>query len=237
MPDSPTRGTASAAPVSRWSLSPLIWSPLAIVLVSVIAGLGIAYANKQAGLVVTTVRCEVGEPGCELRQKQHWHADFALVIRGETFDLDEERFISGENTEKSDAVHIHDPRHAVVHVHLERTTWQEFFGSIGFRLEGPAMGEEGESTLTLPGGEVLRNTPTETLKFFVNGVSVGSVVGLNIGELDRLLVSYGHETVEEARAQFETLSNQACIPSLLCLDRLPPGGLEDEPCSRGSECN
>ncbi len=61
---------------------------------------------------------------------------------------------------------------------------------------------------------------------------------MDMSDLSRVLISYGDETEDEARAQFDTVTDQACIPSELCKDRLPPEGEPPEPCSKsGTECN
>lgn len=229
------------AAASRWSLPAIIWSPLVVILLSIATGLGVAYAMKDSGSGLTVIRseCDPLEDGCELRQRVHWHADFAIFIDGTRFTFDDAEYISTESDEKSDSAHIHDPRHTVVHIHLEQTTWKEFLSSIGFDLRDPSQLVSVDQTqLTLPDGTVLSNTGGKTFKFFVNGVRVDGIAGMDISDLDRVLISYGAESPEEARAQFDTVSDEACIPSELCLDRLPPGGLEAEPCSKsGTTCN
>ncbi len=224
---------------NRWWLPPVIWSPIAIILVSAAVGLGIAYAMKDRGPTFITNECRPTEPGCEPRQKVHWHADFALYIDGTRVPFDDAKYISTENDPKGDAVHIHDPRHTVIHVHKEQTTWSEFFTSLKFSLSDPSQNfSTSNATLKLPTGEVLTTTSTKTFKFLVNGVRVDGIAALDISDLDRVLISYGSETIEQARAQFDTVTDQACIPSELCRDRLPPGGVEAEPCSKsGTTCN
>ncbi len=231
---SPTTGT------SRWSLPPFIWSPVMVILLSIAAGLGVAYAMKDSsGLTVVREEYNPIEEGCELRQKVHWHADFALFTNGTKFDFNKPEYISTESDEKSDAAHIHDPRHTVIHVHLEQTTWSEFLSSLGMKLQDPSqLSTVAQTQLTLADGTVLKQSDTNTFKFFVNGVRVDGIAAMDISDLDRVLISYGPESEDEARAQFDTVSDEACIPSELCRDRLPPGGVEAEPCSKsGTTCN
>lgn len=230
----------TAAKSSRWSLPAFVWSPVVVILLSIATGLGVAYAMKDSGgLTVIRSECDPLEDGCELRQTVHWHADFAIYIDGERFAFDDPEYISTESDEKSDAAHIHNPRHTVVHVHLEQTTWKEFLTSIGFDLRDPSqLVSTAQTQMTLPDGTVLATTDAKTFKFFVNGVRVDGIAGMDISDLDRVLISYGDESLEDARAQFDTVSDQACIPSELCRDRLPPGGVEEEPCSKsGTTCN
>lgn len=173
--------------------------------------------------------CELGTPGCELRQPVHWHADFALYIRGERYNFGQERFVSGEEDELSENVHIHGERGSVVHVHREGTTWREFFDSLGFELS--------DACLTTPEGEQLCNSETDRLSFVLNGVKLDSLAFQDITDIDRALISYGSESAEELMQQYAKVTDEACIVSLLCEERIPEGGIEDEPCTGRSECN
>lgn len=173
------------------------------------------------------------------RAATHEHADFALVIRGERFDFSQPQFLSDtDGKELSEHVHIHAPRFTVVHVHSTLTTWDEFFRSLGFTLTDPSFpGVTAERTcLQLPQGEKLCNTATERWSFIANGVPVDGLATVNIGDLDRVLFSYGPETPAEALAKYWSLvTDQACIPSELCRERIPA----DEPaetCSGRGAC-
>jgi hypothetical protein len=98
--------------------------------------------------------------------------------------------------------------------------------------------EPGQESLKLPSGEVLRSNGTETLKFIVNGVRVDGIAGQNIGGLTRTLISYGDETGEELMAQYLTVTDEACIPSGVCIERGDGSGEHGEPCSTaGGQCN
>ncbi len=221
----------------RWDgwLGPRQWGPLVAVFAITAIALGVLLATRSDSEEGTG-------PGdvSALRQPVHWHADFAVFIRGQQFDFNQPQFVSTVGSEKSETVHIHDPRHTVIHVHREGSTWDEFFRSLGFLLDDPSFaGVTSERTcLALPSGEKLCNTATETLKFYVNGVKVDGIANLDISDLDRVLVSYGPETHEEVvRTQLPKVSDEACIPSELCSERFPEGGIENEPCSKsGSTC-
>lgn len=171
------------------------------------------------------------------RVPTHEHADFALFIRGAKFDFNTEQFITAEDeTPNSNNVHIHDPRTSLVHVHTTLTTWDEFLTSIGFRLDDPSFpGVDGERIcMTLPDGQKLCNTAAEKWKFIVNGVPVDGVANVNIGDLARVLISYGPETPEQVMAsQWPQVTDQACIPSGLCLARGEPS---EENCGAGVVC-
>jgi hypothetical protein len=215
----------------RWDgwLSPKQWIPMTAVLVVSVAVLGVLLLlgrdddtgpSQAAG-------CAPGDPACSLRQPTHQHADFALFIRGTRFDFNQPQFISSEGDELSPNAHIHAPRFTVVHVHREGTTWDEFLTSLGFKLTDPSyLGTDSSRTcMVIPGGEKLCNTAAETWKFYVNGVKVDGVANTNIHDLDRVLLSYGSETETQVLAQDAQVTDQACIPSEKCRDRIPT----DEP--------
>lgn len=206
-------------------LGPRIWVPALIIVGAAITALGIfAFTRGDDGGLS-------GVTGGTLRQPTHQHADFALVIRGEKFDFNQPQFLSaGEEDEHiSPNVHIHAPRVNVVHAHTTHTTWDEFFKSLGFELS--------DTSLTMPDGTEYANSDTETLKFVVNGVAIDEVQFLEISDLDRVLISYGPESVEEVIAeQWEFVTDEACIASETCKDRIDPNE-PPEPCSgQGTSC-
>ncbi len=216
--------------------------PAAILAGSVILAAALVLVFRDSTEASTASRfqeCPPGTPGCELRQVIHEHADFALIIRGQQFDFGQPQFISNENNEKSPNAHVHDPRHTVVHVHREQTTWDEFFRSLGFKLTDPTFGIPVEKTcLEMPSGEKLCNTATETFKFVMNGTLVDGVADLDIAGLSRLLISYGSESEARVMQQFSGVSDEACIPAGVCQARGTGAGEHGEPCAKASgQCN
>jgi len=221
---------------SSWRL------PGAIVVGSALVAVALVFALRGTGDSAKPrieEFCPPGTPGCELRQHIHEHADFALFIRGTQFDFGKPEFISVEGKEKSPNVHIHDPRHTVVHVHREQTTWDEFFRSLGFELTDPTIGVLPEKTcLRLPSSERLCTTATESFKFYMNGVKIDGVADLDISGLSRLLMSYGSESEEEVLRQVTQVTDQACIPASVCQARGSGSSEHGEPCAKSSgQCN
>ena len=215
-----------------WWLGPKQWMPIVGVLSATVIALGVLlFLNIDDG-------DGRGSAGAQGRVPTHEHADFALFIRGQKFDFNNDDYISFEGEDpKSDNVHIHEPRSNVVHVHTTLTTWDEFFTSIGFRLDDPSFaGVTPERTcLTLPDGEKLCNDSANTWKFIVNGVKADGVANVNIGDLARVLVSFGPETIDQVMAnQWPQVTNEACIPSGLCLQRGDPGA---ETCGGSGQCS
>ncbi|MCY3603313.1 MAG: hypothetical protein OXH12_09565 [Chloroflexi bacterium] len=218
-PSQPPRGT----------LAPRIWLPIVALLVAAVVVLAVLLILNGGDDGPVTVVCEPGTPGCELRQGVHWHADFALYIRGERYDFNQAQFFSTEERELSENVHLHGTRDSVVHVHREGTTWREFFDSLGFELT--------DQCLTTPEGEQWCNSETERLSFVLNGVRVDGLAFQDITDIDRALISFGSEGDDQLMQQYSEVTDEACIVSLLCQERIPEGGIEDEPCTGGSECN
>ncbi len=207
----------------RSHLGPGIWIPLVAVLATAVAVLAVLLVLNSGAGEPDVVVCEPGTPGCELRQSVHWHADFALYIRGERYDFNQERFISSTEDELSENVHIHES-YLVVHVHREGTTWREFFDSLGFELT--------DQCLTTPEGEQFCTSGTERLSFILNGVRLDGLAFQDITNIDRALISFGSESDAELLQQYAEVPDEACILSGSCEDRVPEGGLSDEACGK-----
>ena len=200
-----------------------------MLLVGAVVALAVLLVVNSGEREPDVVVCEPGTPGCELRQAVHWHADFALYIRGERYDFGQERFVSDEEDELSENVHIHGARVSVVHVHREGTTWREFFDSLGFELT--------DQCLTTPEGEQFCDSEAERLSFVLNGVKLDALAFQDVTDIDRALISFGSESDGELMQQYAQVSDEACIVSLLCEERIPEGGIEVEPCVGRGECN
>lgn len=158
----------------------------------------------------------------------HEHADFAIFINGERLSLDEPRFLESEDNELDPEVHMHAPRPTVVHKHRENVTWGRFFDSIGMTLS--------DSCLETADGENYCSEGSNSLKFFINGVKVDSLANTKLRDLDRILISYGGEETAALEEQIDAVSDQACILSKQCEDRVDPNE-PPEACRTGGVCN
>lgn len=244
MPKSQPRRAAPAARVQaqeRRSLPPrvvvAVFAALtaAVVVLAVLLALGVNGEKAGQSLAVTT--CQAGTPGCELRSPTHLHANFAVVIRGEKFDFNQDEFLSVENNDRSPLAHLHVPRFSVAHIHRTGTSWDEFFRSIGFQLSDPSVSGTSpeKSCLKLPDGENLCASASESFKFFVNGTRVDGVAFTNMSDLDKVLISFGSESADVvARDQLGLVGDDACIPSERCVERIPVDE-PDEPCTRSND--
>jgi hypothetical protein len=227
---------------ARWDgwLGPKQWMPIVGVLSIAVIALVVllAFRAGDSGAAGADER-GLGVAG-GTRPLTHEHADFALVIRGEKFDFSDPRFISDTGgKELSENVHIHAPRFSVVHVHRTLTTWDEFFRSLGLTLTDPSFpGTTRERTcMELPSGEKLCNSATESWKFIANGVPVDGLANVYIGDLDRVLFSYGPESLGEVMSkQWPGVTDEACIPSELCVERIPADEPKETCSGRQNSC-
>lgn len=221
---------------TRWDgwLSPRVWLPGAAILSAVVIALSVV-----AGLALRDDGNGPGDGGLTgaSRPPLHDHADFLMVIRGQKVDFDKPEYFSDTaGKELSLYVHLHAPRASVVHVHAALTTWDEFLRSLGFTLNDPSFaGVTVDKTCMTPkDGAPLCNTATETWKFIANGVAVDGVSNVFIGDLGRVLFSYGPESVEQVmKGQWPLITDEACIPSQACPQR---ADAEYEPCSGAGQC-
>ncbi|MEX1104143.1 MAG: hypothetical protein WED87_07825 [Dehalococcoidia bacterium] len=191
-----------------------------------------AGSGGQAAVV-----CQPGEPGCIYGEPIHEHADFALVINGEPWDFGQEKYISHDESHQLDAnVHIHDPRHTVVHVHREHVSWDAFFRTLDFELNDTTLIGVEVPSLQLDTGQMLVDGEGGTFKFYVNGVRVAGIADLEIRSLQRVLISFGPESEDEAKAQLNLVTDEACIPAGRCPERGSGAGEHGEPCSGVGAC-
>lgn len=219
----------------RWDgrLGPKQWIPIAAIL-----AVGVIVLSTLLGLGVGADAIQKASPAVSLGDATHQHADFAVFIEGKQFNFDQPQFISTDTKETDAYVHIHEPRPTVVHVHKLGITWDYFFHSLGFKLDDPSFAAvtPDKTCLTVPTGEKYCQTATETFKFYVNGVKVDGVSNTGIHDLDRVLISYGSETESDVVAnQLTKVTDQACIPSERCKDRIPVGE-PPELCTVSNNC-
>lgn len=140
--------------------------------------------------------------------------------------------MSVDGDELEPDVHIHHPRHTVVHVHRENVTWDRFFSTLGFTFRDPSIPTSEWAELTLPDGRRLVDGEGGSFKFWINGVRVIGVADLNIRSMQRVLISFGPESEETVIAeQLPLISSEACIPGQLCPERGSGEGEYGEPCS------
>ena len=234
---------AEDAPRERWDgwVGPRTWIPVAGLLVVALAALGGLLAFNWDGSGSTSSGASAASnssPFKDGRQSTHQHADFLVIIRGKQIDYGQKQFIAELGNEASDAAHVHLPHTTVVHVHKTSTTWDEFFRSVQTELldaSYPTV-KLGAACMKLPGGDKVCDGNGESFKFIVNGVKVDGIANTEIHDMDRVLVSFGPETFQQVMdQQWPKVSDQACILSERCSERIP----KDEPpetCQGQGDC-
>jgi len=143
------------------------------------------------------------------RHTVHYHANWAVFVDGERLDLTDGRYmedvfqcsVDPTRQRPEDRVHMHEGNHDIVHVHAAGVTWGHLAANIGFGV--------GDDYLFTDGAR-FESSPERDLKFVLNGSRVRSIRNLSIGDRDRLLISFGPETLEEVIAtQFPVVAADA----------------------------
>ncbi len=147
-------------------------------------------------------------PALPSAEGPHYHANFAVFLNGERLDLSAMHYMQDIAACKAnpdlilavERAHMHEGIHDIVHVHHEGATWGHFFANIGFAL--------GDDFLITDRGERHFAEGDRTLKFIRDGFDMPSVFNNVIESEERLLISFGTESVEQI---LETQSTE--IPS------------------------
>lgn len=156
-------------------------------------------------LVLTGVRFAVQESPHSV----HYHANWAVFVDGARMDLTAGRYmedvfqcmVDAEHQRPEHRVHMHEGNHDIVHVHAAGVTWGHLLANLGFGI-GDDYLETERSRLV--------SDEARTLKFVLNGTPVTTIRNVAIGDQDRLLISFGGETVDEVVAsQFPQVGDDA----------------------------
>lgn len=139
----------------------------------------------------------------------HYHANWAVYVDGERLDLTADRYmedvgacVAGGEVLPTQRVHMHNNEQDVVHVHHRGVTWGHFLTNLGFVL--------GRDFLVLDDGRRFEEADGRTLKFIVNGFAVPEIRNRLIESGDRLLVSFGSESLDDVgRSQFTHVADNA----------------------------
>ena len=168
--------------------------------------LGLLLAGAIAGVLLVGAARFAGQPH---EHPVHYHANWAVFIDGERLDLSADRYMEDVTrcsvdpslVEPEDRVHMHENDQDVVHVHAAGVTWGHLLANLGFTLS--------DDLLVTDAGSYV-DDGSRSLKFILNGNEVRSIRNRRIGDLDRLLISYGAENVEEVvRTQYPAIQSSA----------------------------
>lgn len=121
----------------------------------------------------------------------HEHAAFAIFTNGIKRDFKDKKY-----HERNPDIHIGSDNPEIVHKHKSGITWGQFFESL------PKPMKVTKDCLTTGTGHEFCSTGRAKLKFYLNGKFVDDVLGMEIKDGGRLLVSFGVENEIEVRKQF-----------------------------------
>ena len=130
----------------------------------------------------------------------HYHANWALFVNGQRVDLSGSQYMeevtacvpAGQTILPPQRVHMHEGNMDIVHVHDDGVTWGHLMANLGFGL--------GEDFVMLGGGQRYVADGTSTLKYVADGTPVLPAYNRVIRPTERLLISYGPETLDEVVA-------------------------------------
>lgn len=140
----------------------------------------------------------------------HYHANFAIFAHGARIDLSHDRYMQDvaacaadpRNPPPASRVHLHNNDPDVVHVHDAGATWGHLLANLRMVL--------GDHLLVTDDGAAFRDGEGGTLKLVLNGRPELSVYNETIRPGDRLLISFGSESLDEAiAAQFPAVASNA----------------------------
>lgn len=139
-----------------------------------------------------------GQP--EATHGPHYHANWAVVIDGKRLDLTANRYmedvfqcsVDPNRQRPEDRVHMHEGNMDVVHVHDAGVTWGHFLANLGFGV-GDDYLETDQGRFTEGEGRALT--------FILNGRRINGIRNQPIANQDRLLISFGAESVEAVQAE------------------------------------
>jgi hypothetical protein len=140
----------------------------------------------------------------------HFHANWAVYIDGERLDFSDRRYmeeisscysVDGAVTPQA-RVHMHEGNYDVVHVHHPGATWGHLAGNIEIGL--------GEGYLILDDGTRIFDGEHGRFTYILNGQALTSAHNELIASEDRLLISYGSESLSElAEERFNQVPSSA----------------------------
>ena len=162
----------------------------------------------------------------------HAHADFKVYLNGYAINFSQQKYNSEEGRELSSFMHLHDGDGGIMHKHIGSGTLQLFFSSLNMSLD--------QNCFKLDNGTTYCNNENKTLKMFVrhqnsDWQSNSDFGNYNFQDLDRILISYGSESLDELKKQMDSVSDRACIPSEKCPERGAPKD-ENGSCSGTGPC-
>ena len=137
-------------------------------------------------------------PGAGALFDEHEHASILVRIFGDKFDF------SGVSFQiKNSWIHFEGGDGNTVHRHSSGVTSGYLFETLGIGLTAECF--------IFPDGREFCNNEDYSLKFYINHEPVPSILDYVGNEGDKILISYGDETLEQLDEQLEELDSQIIL--------------------------
>ncbi|HEX7032692.1 MAG TPA: hypothetical protein VF172_06810 [Nitrososphaera sp.] len=127
----------------------------------------------------------------------HEHAIFVVKLDGQYIDFSQRQYQI--DTTRNQFIHFEGGEGTTIHKHSTRVPIGEYLHSVGMDIR--------DGCFILDNGSQFCNDDSsgKTLRFFVNGEQVSSIMDYVLHDDDRILIIYGDEDEEELQAEFERL--------------------------------
>jgi len=145
-----------------------------------------------------------------LEKTTHYHANWAVYIDDVRLDLSSDRYMEdvsscygsdGHVTPES-RVHMHLGEQDIVHIHHDGAAWGHLLTNLGLGV--------GEGFLIFPDGTSLFDTEDKRFTYVLNGQILTSIHNQLISSADRMLISYGSESIDSVlKNQFSDVMSNA----------------------------
>lgn len=145
------------------------------------------------------------KPPVDQHADYHIHADFKVVMNGAEVDFNKAEYMETPYKPLSEKGHLHDFNPFVLHIEEKGGTLNDFFTSIGMKLDSSCL-SEGEKNFC--------SDTEKKLLLYVNGTTNNEFGGYEPKDLDRILIYYGKD--EPSSETLDSITSQACIYSKKC---------------------
>lgn len=148
-------------------------------------------------------------------ESNHVHADIALWVDGKKFNLGNGKYISSEESTLSNYAHIHDSLGSVLHVHATGVTYGYAFETLGITFDDKCLSLDQEKK-----SYCAKESNGTHLSFYLNNRKVDDIRHTVINDLDKLSIIYGNEDESVQKEFHHEITNNACLYSEKCPERL-----------------
>lgn len=159
-----------------------------VVLLVISAGLAVgAYLGFEKAVKQTSPKAQ---------QEVNYKASFAIFTNGALRDFS---FAKYHNQSKDVYITAENPN--IIYVKKKGITWDDFFKTL------PPPMELSSNCLTTGTGQKLCTNENSSLKFYLNGQRDDNVLSKEIKNGDQALITYGNESEEKIKEQFQKIPN------------------------------